>query len=108
MGLDIKNEEKNQIQKMLDEITQQLTVKIEQNVELSKSNRDLKNSFEKSVKKNEDIDLLLETEVHALSKEKKILKQRIKTFENESKNLNGELAENYEKLQKNSTKIERN
>jgi len=103
--LDIKNEEKNQIQKMLDEITQQLTVKIEQNVELSKSNRDLKNSFEKSVKKNEDIVLQLETEVQALFKEKKILKQRIKTFENESKNLNGELAENYEKLQKTQLKL---
>lgn len=104
--LDIKNKEKIKIQKMLDDITQQLNVKIEQNLEASKNNRSLQNSFEESVEDSKITVFKLEKKAQDLFNENKNLKQRIKNLEDESKDLNEKLVENCQKLQNSQVKLE--
>jgi len=106
--LDIKNQEKIMIQKMLDDTTQQLSVKTEQHLEVSKDNQDLINLFEESKKKNKNTVFQSEKKAQDLCNENKELKQRINNLENESKDLNKKLLENCQKLQTSQAKLEEN
>jgi len=106
--LDIKNQEKIMIQKMLDDTTQQLSVKTEQHLEVSKDNQDLIKLFEESKKKNKNTVFQSEKKAQDLFNENKELKQRINNLENESKDLNKKLLENCQKLQTSQAKLEEN